>query len=100
MQQELKAEGVDVAIVVINEIKAATEQFQGNLLIRADYPLLQDTAADSAWAKFEGAKDDMYLYGKDGKLVKYLPSHGGATTDLSTPDGYALVKNAIVAAAK
>jgi peroxiredoxin len=93
---ELTAMGKDVAFVVVNSADA--EPQQQNFVDRASFPLFQDTQAVNAWKLQGGAKDDFYVYGRDGKLAQYLPISGAQNLTLSTPEGYGNLKNAILAA--
>ena len=43
-----------------------------------------------------GSKDDFFIYGSDGKLAIHLPAHGVVETSLSTPEGYANMRDLIV----
>lgn len=83
--------------VGINKADAAANQ--QDLINRCSFPLLQDTNEVKAWdVHHHGHKDDFLIYGADGALVDYLPSGGPRVTNLSTPEGYTNVKNAVLAA--
>ena len=56
-----------------------------------------DTFLNDVWGALGGAKDDMYIYTPGGVLHAHLP--GGPSTDLSTPEGYANVKQVLQEAA-
>ena len=66
-------------------------------MIRSSYPLLQDLAEVDAWGLLGAHKDDFLLYDSSGNLVTYFPKNGGPNTDLSTPDGLATLKAAVMA---
>ena len=51
----------------------------------------------NAWGTMGGKKDDFFIYAKDGQRLKYLPFDGSVSTDLSTPEGYANIKKAVLA---
>lgn len=93
MQKELKTEGKDIAFVAVNSLDAIPDQ--PNLVSKCDFPLLQDTDAVTAWKKMGGAKDDLYVYGSDGKLARFLPFGGPVSTILSDPIDYANVKKIV-----
>ncbi len=96
MKDELELEGMPINVAVINVIGAESTQL--NLTTSTSYPVFQDVASVGAWALHDGGKDDIYIYGNDGLLHSFLPMGGPVSISLSTPTGYANVKNAIVAA--
>jgi hypothetical protein len=96
MGYELEAEGHQVHFVAVN--KADATDTQAKLTDKATYPMLQDTDEVGAWALHQGKKDDFFVYGMDGKLSSYLLMGGEIDTNLSKPEGYANVKQAILAA--
>ena len=61
------------------------------------YPVLQDTEEVDAWSLLGGGKDDFFLYNSDGTLGVYLPSGGEVSTKLSTPEGYANIRDTLMA---
>ena len=91
---ELVAEGRDVNFVVVNIVGA--ESTQSKLISQCDFPLFQDVSTVGAWQLHAGSKDDLYVYDADGKLTTYLPFGGQVNTFLSTPEGYANLKNAVL----
>jgi hypothetical protein len=93
MQKELATTGVSVNFTAVNSIDAVANQL--DLTARADFPLFQDVDTVKAWEQQGGRKDDLYVYGSDGKLAHYLPIGGTVNTDLSNPDAYAAVKKLI-----
>lgn len=93
MKQELKAGGRDVAFVTVNII--AAEDTQAELVKAADLPTFQDVAAVNAWGQHGGFKDDMLVYGSDGKLVRYLKYGGDLDTNLSDAIAYEAVKKIV-----
>ena len=97
MRLELMADGHDVQFVAINAASALADQ--DKLYERCSFPLIQDLDEINAWGVHHGGvKDDIYIYGSDGKLADYLPiSDMMRTTDLSTAKGYDNLKSAIVA---
>lgn len=93
MQKELKAAGRDVAVAAVNIV--AAEDTQGELAAMAEFPMFQDVAAVNAWGQHGGAKDDLYVYGSDGKLVRYLKYGGDVDTNLSDATAYDAVKKIV-----
>lgn len=93
MQKELKTAGRDVAMVAINII--AAESTQADLASQGEYPMFQDVAEVNAWARHGGVKDDLYVYGSDGKLVRYLAYGGDVDTNLSDATAYEVVKKIV-----
>lgn len=96
MQKELKTAGRDVAVVAINII--AAEETQADLASQGEYPMFQDVAAVNAWARHGGAKDDLYVYGSDGKLVRHLAYGGDVDVNLSDSAAYEVVKKIVTEA--
>ena len=95
MRVELERAGKDVGFVIVNKADAADHQ--GELTKRCSIPILQDLDTVQAWTlHHNGSKDDFFVYDRDGKLADYLPVGGARDTNLSG-DGYAVVKNAILA---
>ena len=74
MRIELTAAGHDVGFLVINKIDA--EDTQQKLLNQGSFPMVQDIAGVNVWQLMSGSKDDFYLFGKDGRLAKFLPVSG------------------------
>jgi hypothetical protein len=100
MRLELASEGHDVQFVAVNSASAASADDQASLTDRCSFATLQNLDEVGAWTLMGGSKDDFYVYGADGKLFEYLPI-GGEGPDsivLSTDEGYAHVKDTILAA--
>jgi len=97
MKKELQAAGRDIAFATVNI--TAAESTQAELVKACEHPVFQDLAAVDAWGQHGGAKDDLYVYGSDGKLVRYLKYGGDVDTNLSDAIAYEVVKK-IVADAK
>lgn len=93
MQKELKAAGRDVAFLAVNSTDSFTNQSE--LAASAEFPMFQDTDPVGAWKMHGGGKDDFYVYGSDGKLVRYLPFGGEVDTNLSDETAYAAVKKIV-----
>ena len=107
MRFELLALGHELQLVVINQ--RGTEGTVSLLTERTQAPILQDLESVSAWESLAdedtesptglkgGDKDDMYIYGSDGRLVQFLddddPSH---SLNLSTEEGYEYLKTALL----
>ena len=94
MHGELAAEGVEAAFVSINAFSGLNHQ--ENLIAKCTFPLFQDTEEVDAWGLHDGKKDDIYIYDAAGKLAAFLPINGSIETNLSTDEGYANLKNAIL----
>lgn len=99
MRLELAREGVQAQIVIVNDSRANNDEDRNQLISRTRLPLFQDTSYKSVWTALVAAKDDMMIYDRAGKLVQYIPHKGAVPSILSTPEGYAAVKNALVTAA-
>ena len=82
-------------IVAINMLGWA--QNQSALSDVCSYPTLQDTEEVNAWSLLGGGKDDFFLYHSDGTLAVFLPSGGKVSTRLSTPQGYANIRDTLMA---
>jgi hypothetical protein len=99
MRLELKKSGVDVYFVAINQSDAI--DYQQELIARCSFPLFQDLdSVDAKELHYGGQKDDIYVYDKNGRLFDYLPISGTRTTILATPEGYKVLKDVVLAAAK
>jgi len=97
LRTELAAAGKDINYVAINMITGLERQ--GELAEQCTFPLLQDTDEVMAWEAMNGGKDDMYVYGSDGTLATFLPAGSASKpTNLSTAEGYATVRDALLAA--
>ncbi len=94
MRLELKKAGHEVEFVAINASSALDDQQK--LIDRCAFPLLQDTDEINVWGIQGGVKDDIYVYDTDGALRVFLPASGSTSTNLSSPQGYANLKNAIL----
>ena len=97
VHQALIGLGVDVNVVAINVTTGV--ETQPLLAETCSFPLLQDTDETNAWSLLNGGKDDMYIYDAEGKLLIHLPAQGDVETNLSTPQGFANVRDALLAAA-
>ena len=95
MKGELTDLGHDVNMVAINPVSGL--DFQSTLVNVCTFPLLQDTSVLNTWEAMAGAKDDIYIYGSDGKLVIYLRNGGSINTNLATGDGYSNVRDILMA---
>ena len=91
---ELEIEEKAVYFVSVN--KSDATDTQAKLVEKCSFPLFQDTPEVNAWALHGGGKDDFFIYDSQGKLAVFLPASGPISTDLSTPEGYANVKNAVL----
>lgn len=93
MKQELLNEGVDANFVSVNSVDAYEDKDQ--LLARCSFPVLQDTLAVTAWDLLGGVKDDIYVYDRQGVLLRRFRATGTTNIRLSTEDGYANLKTAV-----
>ncbi len=82
-------------IVAIN--KLGYTHNQEKLSDVCSFPILQDTEEVDAWSLLGGGKDDFFLYNSDGTLAVYLRSGGKVSTKLSTPEGYANIRDTLMA---
>ena len=83
-------------MVAVNKVDAAA--MRADLTDACRFPVLQDTETVGLWALMGGGKDDLYVFDAEGRLTTYLPAKGETSTNLSTSEGYAAVKAAIVSA--
>ena len=97
MQGELAEAGYEVAFVAVNRTDALGNQ--QDLAVMCSYPLLQDSDALGIFGLMDAAKDDIYVYGADGKLVIHLPINGKVNINMSYREGYENVKGIALALA-
>jgi len=90
MRIELFLEGHKVFFITVNASNAVEQQQK--LVDKCSFPLLQDTEEINAWALHDGGKDDMFIYGKNGTLQRYLPFGGEVNTNLLSEEGYDALK--------
>jgi hypothetical protein len=100
MQLELTLAGYAVQFVAINQ--AGYQNAQQEMIDRASFPLLQDTAEANAWDLMNEPNfgtDDMYIYDSSGALHSYFNfADANPNIDLNTPDGWATIYDALIAA--
>jgi hypothetical protein len=98
MRKDLETGGYSVNVVAINVIGG--ESSQPGLTTRATFDLVQDVVDVNAWDLMGGGKDDIFIYREGGALAPggYLYAFGDVSTNLSTPEGYGNVFDAIVTA--
>ncbi len=97
MRIEFSTLGYDnVVFMAINGTSADNDEDRGKLLSKCAFPLFQDLEAINAWQLHAGKKDDIFIYDAEGKLAKSFQNFEETNTDLSTVDGYAAIKNAIL----
>jgi hypothetical protein len=94
MRNELDAEGIDVNFVIVNWSEAAEQV--GEFIERVPFPILQDEADINAWNLFQGGKDDVFVYGPDGLLAAHTSPRLDTPYNLSEPEGYSYLRDAIV----
>jgi hypothetical protein len=98
LRNELEVEGIAVQFVIINWSEAAAQV--GEFIERVPFPILQDTAEVNAWGLYGGAKDDLFVYGPDGRLSAYTSPRAETPYNLSTEEGYTYLRQIIVDAAQ
>ena len=59
-------------------------------------PTFQDYWGLDVWGMHGGDKDDFFIYDANGILRTYFKGYSPPNSDLSTPDGYANMKEAIL----
>lgn len=96
LKGELAAEGAtDIELVVVNSEDATSDQ--ANFVAVTSFPLLQDTASSLVFRKQRTQKDDVAIYDREGKLLKFYGA--GTARDLQKPEVYDAIKAALKAAA-
>ena len=98
MQQELEAEGHNVAIIIVNGTNAIGND--DKLSEKGAVPVLQDAVDIEAWQLHAGSKDDFFIYTADHVLYKALPYGGDISIVLSIEANYATVKQFAIEAAE
>jgi hypothetical protein len=94
MRVELALEGLDIEMIVINLTSQA--EHPEYLADRCSFAVLQDTEDDAVWDLYQGKKDDMYIYDTEGLMKAFFRSGEEPSSNLSTDEGYANVREAIV----
>ena len=87
---------MEVEFLSINTKTGADAEDQEKILEKCSIPFFQDDWDTDAWARHDGGKDDIYIYGKDGLLRAFLPAQGEVGTNLRTESGYKNLKDAIL----
>ena len=95
MRHELAEAGAPVHVVAVNAARFATQIPE--LTARGSFPIFQDTDALDVWGTYGSGVSDFYLYGADGRLIRYLPV-GAEALDLRTSAGYAKLKGLLTQA--
>ena len=97
MRIELEIAGYDVLFVSINVPDEPGIETQEKLVDRCSFPLLQDNPSLNIWERMGGGKDDFYILDRDGNVARYF-DYGVSSLplNLSTVDGYATIKDAII----
>ncbi len=97
LRKELEVSGKSVQFLAVNKHDAVVHQEK--LTARCSFPLLQDVPEVNAWTLHHGGKkDDIYVYGSDGKLSAFLRMTDTVNTNLSTQVGYQTIITAILEA--
>jgi hypothetical protein len=97
LRLELEAEGYDVYFAGLNQVGYDSPDDQVLLTDRGSFPMFQGVEGMDLWALQGGAKDHLYIYDTQGHLADYIPSSSEISTNMSTEEGYANVRNAILA---
>ena len=97
MKKEFEARRVKVNIIAVNIASGQTSQIE--FASRCSFPLFQDNEFENAFGRHEGRKDDYYIYNERGELFDYYAYQGKRESDLTTTEGYANIKQAILDAA-
>ena len=92
MHFELQASNIDVNFVLVDQARPNPPTQE--LTDRCNFPIFQDESWVNAWALMGGQKDDFYFYDSNGVLQNFIPHTGNIV--LSTEEGYAHVKNAVL----
>ena len=95
MKGELDDENVAVNFAIINRADGSNSVL--NLSNRCTFPVFQDTDGVNAWGLHQGTKDDFYFYDADGVLQQFISARGELEINLATAEGYANIKNAVLA---
>jgi len=95
MKIELMDEGHIFNFVIVN--LSSQLSVVENLTDICDFPIFQDTDAVNAWGIHDGVKDDFYFYDQDGILQNFISAQGELEINLSVEEGYANIKNALLA---
>jgi hypothetical protein len=102
MQLELTLAGYTVHFVAINQAGYEMAIWQKEMIDRASFPLLQDTAEANAWDLMNEPNfgtDDIYIYDSNGALHSYFNyADANPNIDLNTPGGWATIYDALIAA--
>lgn len=93
IRAEFEEQGIDVNFVIINADNATAQV--GELISRTRVPILQDLESIGAWDLFAGAKDDIYVYDAQLRLIDFLSPRGDKPYNLGNAEGYAYLVDAI-----
>ncbi len=93
MRLELELEGEVVQFLSVNVSDGVPTQ--GDLAAKCSYPLFQDQEEIEVWDLMNGGKDDFYIYDVEGNLVRHYVWGEEPQLNLSTDEGYAILKSAI-----
>lgn len=93
MRLELELEGKVVQFLSVNVPDGVPTQ--GEMAAKCSYPLFQDLEEVDVWGLMNGGKDDFYIYDVEGHLVRHYVWGDEPQLNLSTDEGYAILKSAI-----
>jgi hypothetical protein len=94
LKKEFEANRVKVNFVAVNIASGASQQDE--FTSRSSFPLFQDTDLEDAFGLHQGNKDDYYIYNERGELSDFFPFGGDRESDLTSTEGYANIKQAIL----
>jgi len=98
LTQELTEAGVEVTAVAINLV--GQEATQALLAAECSFPLFQDVEGVGAWELHAGQQEDVFVYGRDGRLAAFFGVFGPDGLELSDEDDRARLRAAVEAAAQ
>lgn len=96
LKKDLEADRVQVNFLAVNVTSGEGDQHE--FTSRCSFPLFQDTAEVNAFKQHRGRKDDYFIYNERGELTDYFPFLGDRASDLTSPEGYKNIKQALLKA--
>lgn len=94
LKKEFETNRIKVNFVAVNIASGASQQDE--FTSRSSFPLFQDTDLVNAFGLHKGRKDDYYIYNERGSLSDFFPFGGDRESDLTSTEGYANIKQAIL----
>lgn len=96
MRLELKQAGHVFNFAIVNMAGANSVENRQKLLDRTSIPLFQDTDFTDFAGRLKAHKDEMFLYDARGVLRETFLHEDTRSSNLSTPEGYNLVRDSFV----